>query len=202
MRKSLRHFALVVAALAFVGCSGAQETRTVTVPAQPSTARSTTDTLQLPALPPVPEPGIPTQPIEVQISRDTLPGPELQVKRLTVDRRTDDPGVTLQYESGGRTLTDRYDLPAFGEALDIYPEQESRRYGERRARSDTARDTVIVPGAQLRGETQARQVEARVEEEPSLWDRVTGRLAWLGGLVLLGAGLYALHTFTSILPWS
>jgi len=200
----MRRLALFAIACLLVGCGG-KATRQVTVPPAPPTTRAATDTLRLPALPPVPDHGVPTQPMEVQISYDTLPGPELQVKRLTVDRRTDEPGVTLQYESSGRTVMDRYDLPAYGEALDIFPEQQmSKRHGEGRPRSDTVvvRDTVMVARAQVRGTPKERQVEAKVaEEETGLWDWLTSRLAWLGGLVLLGGALYAMRTFTDLLTW-
>lgn len=200
----MRRLLPIAILILLVGCSG-EAMRQVTVPASQPTTRSQTDTLRLPAVPPVPEPGAPTQPIEVQIHRDTLPGPELQVKRLTVDRRTDDPGVTLQYQTGGRTLTDRYELPSYGEALDIFPEQQSvKRYGEGRPRSDTVRirDTVVVPRVQVRGTPQDREVKATVpEEDEGLGAWISSRLAWLGGLVLLGGALYALRTFTNLLPW-
>ncbi len=202
MRSLVTTIFLAVVCAALVGCSG-QATRQVTVPAPSPTTRSQTDTLQLPSLPPVPDRGVPTQPIEVQIHRDTLPGPTLRMQRLTVDRRTDDPDVTLQYQVGGRTLTDRYELPSFGEALDIQPQKQAARYGQRRPRSDTVRDTVrVYPDAQVRGRPQERQVQARVpEEEKGLWSTFTTRLAWIGGLVVIGVVFYLIRTFTTILPW-
>ena len=196
---------VLIASVLLAGCGSTAETREVTIPAESPTTRATTDTLQLPALPSVPEPGVPTKPIEVRISDDTLPGPTLRVRRLSVDRRTDDPGVTLQYESGGRTLTDRYDLPAYGEALDVYPQvQRTERLGTERPRSDVTPDTVrdTVARAAVRGEPKDQTADAEVpEDEEGLWSLLKGRLAWIGGLVLLGAGLYAIRTFTSIIPW-
>ena len=202
---------LLGALLVLTACSGTESTREVTVPAETATTRSTTDTLRLPSFPPVPGRGVPTMPIEVQMSPDTLPGPKLNVTRLTVDRRPGEGDVTLQYQVVGRTVTDAYALPAYGEALDIRPQSERvRRYGQERTSVDTVvkNDTTVkyvpltVPDAQVRGQPQNQDIEAEVpEEDDSLWSWINKRLAWIGGFVVLGVGLYLVRTFTSLIPW-
>jgi hypothetical protein len=213
MTTLLRHAPLLLLAAALTGCGSSLET--VTVPAQPSSvqAPSVTDTVRVEQLPPVPARGTPTSPIEVEVSGWTREGPELRVVRVTVDRRTEDQEVVLQYESGSETRTTRYAMPTFGEALDIEPHvQRSSRAGIARSGSArpapdtvTIRDTVridTVAAAQVRGTPKARDVEARVpQDDAGLWDQITSRLAWLGGLVLLGVGLYALRTFTNMIPF-
>jgi ABC-type glycerol-3-phosphate transport system substrate-binding protein len=208
MTTPLRHAALLLLAVALTGCGSSLET--VTVPSGPSSvqAPSVTDTVRVEQLPPVPARGTPTSPVEVEVSGWTREGPELRVVRVTVDRRTEDQEVVLQYESGSETRTTRYAMPSYGEALDIEPQvQRAARSGTAQPAADTVtiRDTVridTVATAQVRGTPEDRDVEARVpEDDAGLWDQITSRLAWLGGLVLIAAGLYALRTFTNLIPF-
>jgi len=185
MTTPLRHAALLLLAALLTGCGSSLET--VTVPAGSPSVQppSATDTVRLEQLPPVPAPGTPTAPTTVTTYTDTLQREALDLQRVTVDRSREEERVTVQYERSGETVEETFRIPAFGEVLDIQP-------------ADSGRSA----DAQVRGTPKDRDVEARVpEDDAGLWDRITSRLAWLGGLVLLGGAVYILRTFTHIVPF-
>ena len=179
--------ALLVAACGSSGVS----TRTVTLPSQSSSVRTApADTgAVLDELPPVPMRGEVTRPTRVQRYRDTIPGPELLVKRISTVR-TEDVGC----ESGIRTeiafeVTTPYGTmtqvetscgPVHGEATHIEPRTDP-------VRSDTA-------GGTRRHVTGAPKAETREnvrvpEPEPSWWEQrkseVVSVLALVGAVVVV-----------------
>lgn len=215
---------IVLSLTLFVGCSSSLET--VTVPAPEPSLNANTDTTRVEQLPPVPPPGLGTQPVGVTIFDDTAQGPTLAVRRVTVDRRPDRAGVSVQYEAGATTRLNRYNMPAYGEALDIRPQKQTARTRGRgrpgRAPGDTIarRDTIeadtadqdlslgvpVLPTAQLRGNPEPQEMQAEVQEDPRSWwqrqwDRAVNLLAGVGAIALLfGVGGLALRATRFSLP--
>jgi len=176
---NLRRAAIGLLLVVGVGCGGTDLT-TAVKPAQDRTVNRTTDTLEVPAMPPVPEYGVPTEPTTVRVYADTLPAPELEVQRITANNCSSPPSVDLVYRVGDETRNASFKWPAKGECLDI------------RAATDTAND----PTAQVRGTPKADTVKVRVRDEDDgffadLWDT----LAWIGLLSILGHTLYLLRGF-------
>lgn len=188
-------YAVIVALCAGCSGSGLQE---VTVPAEdPSVRTEPADTIQAPVAP-VPETGMPTRPFEVSIA-PPAEGPTVQARRFTVDRREEDQHVEVQTVTDSSTETRRYKLPAFGEALDIFPVSERvQRSGEPTAPADTVvkRDTILR--AKVRGRPQTRQVKAEVPEPDEGWWGLKTELAGLGLLTIvagLGGVAWRLRSF-------
>jgi len=158
-----------------------------------------------------------TQPADVTVYDDTTQGPTLAVRRVTVDRRPGKQTVALLYEVGAQTRRNKYEMPAWGEALDVRPQvQKSARYGTPSPRPDTTRpdtarpDTVVrrdtVAAAQLRGSPEPKETQAEVQEDPRSWwgrqwDRAVNLLAGVGAIALLfGVGGLALRATRFSLP--
>lgn len=157
----------LVAALLLAGCSQGRLT-TAERPAAQRTINAVTDTIELQTLPPVPTRGAVTEPQEVRVYLDTLPAPEVQVQRVSVDREEET--IELQYAVGDSTILERFQLPAYGETLDVEAET----------------DTSLA--AQIRGVPQPEEVDViRPEREPSWWERLGRKIrlvfAFLIGLV-------------------
>jgi hypothetical protein len=150
-------------ALLALGCS---TTRTVTVPAQETTiSAELPDTSQKAMLPP-PEPiGQVTRPENVVVYRDTATY-DVDLSWLEVDRTSEDETVTVRTQRDSQTVERRFQLPAYGEALQL------------RADSQGLQGSV-------QGEPKERQQEATAVEVP-WWQKTKTQLrlvvAFLGGI--------------------
>jgi hypothetical protein len=164
---------LVLYGLAVSGCS---TTRTVTVPAaEPTVTVEVPDTSREAMLPP-PEPiGDVTRPETVILYDDTATY-DVDLSWLEVDRTGEDQTVTVRTQRDSQTVERRFQLPAFGEALQL------------RADSQGLQGSV-------QGEPQERQQEATAVEVP-WWERakmhVRFGIAFVGGVVfgVFGARLF------------
>lgn len=189
--RRMRNVLLAVLVLLLTACSGSR-LQEVTVPAQEATVRTEpADTIKAPVAP-APDQGVPTRPFEVSIAPHGQ-GPTVEARRFTVDRREEgSQHVEVQTVTDSSTETRRYQLPAFGEALDILPASEKvSRTGSAdpiRADPDTVvqRDTVLR--AKIRGRPQSRDIEADCPECQEGWFGLKNELAGLGLLTIL-AGL-------------
>jgi len=173
----VRNAAIGLLLVVGVGCGGTDLT-TAVQPAQDRTVNRATDTVEVPALPPVPEYGVPTEPTILRVHTDTLPAPELTVQRVTANNCAVPPSVDLVYRVGDETRSASFRWPAKGECLDL------------RAASDTTNE----PTAQVRGTPEPDTVTVRVPDEDdgmfaNLWDT----LAWIGLLSIVGHTLYLLR---------
>jgi hypothetical protein len=138
--------------------------QTVTVPAATPSINAETDSVELNELPPVPPPGIDTKPTEVRTYTDTLPAPEVEVQRVTVDRSEDHPrgAVSILYTVGDEARLETYALPEYGETLDV------------EATSDT------TTSAEVRSQPKDRDVEAEVAPtNPPWWKQLWSDLQHL-----------------------
>jgi hypothetical protein len=160
-------------ALLVLGCS---TTRTVTVPAaEPTVTVEVPDTSREAMLPP-PEPiGQVTRPENVIVYRDTATY-DVDLSWLKVDRTSEDETVTVRTQRDSQAVERRFDLPAFGEALQL------------RADSQGLQGSV-------QGKPKERQVEATAVEVP--WWKQAERqfqliVAFAGGVVfgIFGAKLF------------
>ena len=135
---------------------------TVRLPAPPATVQppTVTDSVTLRREPPVPPPGRPTAPLDVE----TYTEPSDAV-RVTVDRTDpDDATVTIQRPTGDSTEVQRFRLPAPGEAF------------------DAVLDSVLR--ASVRGDPVDVEAQAEVvADRESAWDRMLQRIGW--GVLLL-----------------
>jgi hypothetical protein len=109
--------------------SGCSHTRTVTVPAaEPSVSAELPDTNRIPMLPP-PEPiGQITNPETVIIYRDTATY-SVDLSWLEVDRTSEDETVTVRTQRDSQTVERRFQLPAFGESLQLRADSQGLESG-------------------------------------------------------------------------
>jgi hypothetical protein len=163
---------LCLAVLA-LGCS---TTRTVTVPAQETTINAELPDTSEEAMLPPPEPiGDVTRPKTVILYDDTATY-DVDLSWLEVDRTSEDETVTVRTQRDSQTVERRFELPAFGEALQL------------RADSQGLQGSVA-------GEPQDREREATAVEVP--WWKQAERqfrliVAFAGGVVfgIFGAKLF------------
>ena len=165
----MRTTSLLLLLLLLAGCSSSERLRTATIPAGPSSVNVLTDTIAVDRLPPVPVRGVPTEPLRV-VQYDTLASPSARVQRVSYT-----PGGTLDILLASGVQLE-YEPPAYGETFDWV--------------------AVSLDGgrAQVRGEPEAREVEAFVEEEkrPGFFARTWRRLV----------GLFALIGFVVVAAWA
>lgn len=174
----------LLVALALGGCGAS--TKTVRVPAPESTVNlDDTDEITLETLPPVPPRGSKTLPTTRRTYMDTLGRSELDVQRVTIDRRdAGEEKIILQYESDSTTIEEEIPLPAPGEATDVQPGP------------DTTGGPAGSTDVQVRGAPESREREAYVTEDPGwfeqMWDSTLGLLAVVGAIITLLFLLYVL----------
>jgi len=166
-------FVVLCLALLVLGCS---TTRTVTVPAvDPTVMVEVPDTSREAMLPP-PEPAAPITRPETVILYDDTATYDVDLSWLEVDRTSEDQAVTVRTQRDSQTVEQRFQLPAFGEALRL------------RADSQGLQGSV-------QGEPQERQQEATAIEVP-WWEKAKTQvrlaIAFGGGIVfgIFGARLF------------
>lgn len=191
---------LALLSVLLLGCSGSGEARR-------SSVNITTDSVVVPGPPPIPDQGIETKPLEVEIS-DVQPFDlSFQANRFTVDWTDDDLEVVVQYEVGDETHTNRYGLTK-GEALDILPQLDSSRV-RGKPKDLGASDTTsgrplpdinnIMPDTVVRAQVRGTP-ETKEPEEDGFFEDLWDFLGWIGlAAVLAGIGSLA-YSFRSLIP--
>jgi len=195
-----------------VGCTS---TQSVTVPAQESTLNPSppAGSTYVQALPPMPPLGKRTYADSVTVYLRSYDTPPLKVRRMEVDRRTEDEHIGFVLERGGRSIEKTWPLPVYGMRWVGRPGQGSAKDGSpirsvppgREAPDSTVMDTqrVAVPARQpfppmiagLSGAPAPRQVDARVPDDDGFFDGVWDAFAWVGVLGLGGTALWLLRGF-------
>lgn len=171
--------------------TGCKQSETVTAvrPAQTSAVNAETDTLQVPAMPPVPERGVPTEPITLRVYTDTLPAPTLDVRRVTVDRDPPPGFAKILYRVGDSARMETAPVPPPGEIWDWIADSDTTV--RRQIRGDPEPDTVEV---------------LRPTDEPGWWERQKRRtknafaLIGLVAVVFVG-GKFAFRLTSFSLPF-